>query len=234
MSRDPRFTRADSLFDAALDLPAAERAGFLDRQCGGDAELRALVQRLGKGLQAAASALGEMVPDLTGSSVGRYRIVREVGRGGMGVVYEAQDDRLERTVAIKVLAVDDADEQTRERFLREARAAAALNHPNVVGIHDAGEIEGRPYLVMEYVAGRSLEARPPHDLEEALLLARQVCDALEHAHDQGLVHRDLKPGNVMVTDEGRRPTAKLADMGIALARGSARRCVRTWRRSSTN
>ncbi len=238
MSGHDRFTRADRLLDAVLDLPAAERRGFLDRECGDDAELRELVERLllgaadtptgeletGGALEAAPGALSDgAVPPLEQATLlDRYRIRREAGRGGMGVVYEALDEKLERAVAIKMLPVRSIDDRTRERFLREARAAAALNHPNIVAIHDAGEADGRPYLVMEYVPGRSLHERPPGSLAEAIGIARLVCDALEHAHDRGLVHRDLKPGNVLVHREDDQLIVKLTDMGIALARGAAR------------
>jgi tetratricopeptide (TPR) repeat protein len=169
----------------------------------------------------AGSTGGKPMPDLTGGFVDRYRLVREVGRGGMGVVYEARDEKLDRPVAIKVLPARAIDDRARERFLREARAAAALNHSNIVAIHDAGEEDGRPFLVMEFVEGSSLDGRSPASLGEAIEIARRVCDALEHAHDRGLVHRDLKPGNVLISTDA-DPVVKLTDMGIALARGAAR------------
>jgi len=232
MSDRARYRVADRIFDAALDLAGGERAVFLDRECGDDTDLRALVERLLRNAGelptgelvtgGALSVPAEPAPDLSGTSLDRYRVTREIGRGGMGVVYEAHDDKLHRTVAIKVLRARGGDEGGRTRFLREARAAAALNHPNIVAIHDAGEADGRPYLVMEHVAGDSLETRPPASIAEAVTIARQVCDALDHAHGRGLVHRDLKPGNVLVAREGGRLVAKLTDMGIALARGAAR------------
>jgi tetratricopeptide (TPR) repeat protein len=237
---DDRFTRADALLDAALDLPSDERAGFLERECGDDGELRKLVDRLlrsaemptrvdglgtGGAIDAHAEGVGGLVPDLAGQSLSdRYRLVRVIGRGGMGVVYEARDERLDRLVAVKILSVPTIDDRTRERFLREARAAAALNHPNVVAVHDAGEASGWPYLVMELVPGRGLDEQPPENLEEVAIVATHVCNALEHAHERGLVHRDLKPGNVLIVRraEGTDPIVKLTDMGIALARGTAR------------
>ena len=152
----------------------------------------------------------------------RYRIEHEIGRGGMGIVYAARDEKLERTVAIKVLPVRAIDAETRERFLREARAAAALNHPAIVAVYDAGEADGRPFLVMEHVDGTSLDDRPPASIEEALAISRTVCDALEHAHRRGVVHRDLKPGNIIALRERGESGCKLTDMGIALTRGSAR------------
>lgn len=160
----------------------------------------------------------ECIPATELPVVDRYRAVRELGRGGMGVVYEAHDERLNRRVALKLLPGCDLDTPLRERFLQEARAAAALNHPNIVAVHDAGEHDGRPWLVMELVEGKSLDRRPPQTIEETLRVAAAICDALEHAHERGLVHRDLKPGNVIAAGE----TVKLTDMGIALARGATR------------
>lgn len=228
---DADRSRADSLLNAALELPAAERAAFLARECGDDEGLRRLVERLIRHAEeettddlATGAAIDAVAaePDLVGTRVDRYHILRELGRGGMGVVYEARDEKLERSVALKMLSPTVLDDKVRERFLREARAAAALNHPHVVGIHDAGEDGGRPFLVMEFVDGTSLADAPPRNLDEALAIARQICDALEHAHGRNLVHRDLKPGNVLVTRNGQTVEAKLADLGIALARGQAR------------
>jgi len=240
MDSNDRMARADAVFGEALDLEPGDRAAFLDRACADDPDLRALVDKLirlaessteearwatGGGLAPFADAIERGIPDLSGRSLdGRYRLVREIGRGGMGTVYEARDERLDRTVAVKVLSVPAIDARTRERYLREARAAAALNHPNVVAVYDAGEADGHPYLVMEHVDGRGLDVRPPETLAEALVIAGRICDALEHAHDRGLVHRDLKPGNVLVARgaAGAEPVVKLADMGIALLRGNAR------------
>lgn len=228
---DPRFAAADALLEAALELPSGEREAFLERECRGDRELEALVRRLlrhaertaADGLETAGAlvqvpeALELFGGDLTGTSLDRYRIVREVGRGGMGAVYEARDERLQRTVAIKLMTSHRLDARARERFLREARAAAALNHPNIVVLHDAGEASGHPFLVMEFVPGPSLEERPPASVPEAIAVARRICDALEHAHGRGLVHRDLKPGNVLTAPGPQGPNVKLTDLGIALA-----------------
>jgi tetratricopeptide (TPR) repeat protein len=231
-----RFQEADRLLDAALDLPAAERGAFLDERCGDDRELHDLVVRLlreidqntsgrlatGSALEAFPDAFEVPLPELSGTALGRYEIVREIGRGGMGVVYEGRDGKLDRRVAIKVLALPAGGLATRERFEREARAAAALNHPNIVSIYDVGEASGSPYLVMELVPGTSLEESPPASLDEAIAIAKLVCEALEHAHGRGLVHRDLKPGNVLIVRDDGRLTVKLTDMGIALTRGAAR------------
>jgi eukaryotic-like serine/threonine-protein kinase len=155
---------------------------------------------------------------------GRYRVADVLGRGGMAVVYLARDDELERPVAIKVLAGHLADDPAfRDRFVREARLAAALSHPNVVQIYDAGEDDGTPYIVMEYVDGRSLadelEQERRLDAGRVVDLGVQVCAGLEHAHAAGLVHRDVKPGNLLLGEGG---TVKIADFGIARAAETTR------------
>ena len=142
----------------------------------------------------------------------RYRIDAELGHGGMGVVYRAHDTLLDRDVAIKVLSATALGNEGRARLLREAQAAAQLNHPNIVAIHDAGEADNVSFIVMEMIEGESLHSRRPTALDEILSLARQVCAALEHAHAHGIVHRDLKPENVLITPDG---TAKLMDFGLA-------------------
>jgi eukaryotic-like serine/threonine-protein kinase len=149
--------------------------------------------------------------------LGRYRVDEVLGSGGMALVYRARDEELDRPVAIKVLADNlAADEAFRKRFLREARLAARLAHKNVVQVYDSGETDGRPYIVMEYVEGETLAellARrgrlPPVDAVE---LALQVCSGLEHAHRAGLVHRDIKPQNLLIRGDG---TIKIVDFGIA-------------------
>src|SRR5438874_379585 len=148
-------------------------------------------------------------------ATGRYRLERPLGHGGMASVYEARDTGLDRAVAVKVLAENLAgDEELRTRFLREARLAARLSHPNVVNVFDAGEDEGRPYIVMELVEGATLAGRGPVPAEEARGLALQAARGLAHAHQAGLVHRDIKPGNLLLRRDG---TLKIADFGIARA-----------------
>ena len=153
---------------------------------------------------------------MTERTLDRYRILGELGRGGMGVVHEALDTTLGRRVALKLLPPDRvADPERRERFLREARAASALNHPGIVTVHDLGRADGLDLIVMELVEGETLAdriARGPVALGPALGIAVQVADALARAHAAGIVHRDLKPSNVMVTSEG---TAKILDFGLA-------------------
>jgi predicted Ser/Thr protein kinase len=149
--------------------------------------------------------------------IGRYPIRDTVGKGGMGVLYRAHDTVLERDVALKMMLVDfSQDHATRERFLREARAVARLQHRNVVTIHELGEVDGTPYIVMELLGGRDLDALLKGDtrltLAQKLEIAAQLCEGLAYAHDQGIVHRDIKPGNVRVLEDG---TVKILDFGIA-------------------
>jgi predicted ATPase len=141
----------------------------------------------------------------------RYRLEAELGRGAMGIVYRAHDILLDRDVAVKVLSAEVLNAETRARLLREAQAAAQLRHPNIVPVFDAGEVEGTPYVVME-VEGPSLHERPPGSLEETIAIARQICAALEYAHSHGVVHRDVKPENVLVAPDG---LVKLVDFGLA-------------------
>lgn len=147
----------------------------------------------------------------------RYRIEAEVGRGGMGVVYRAWDTLLDRNVAVKLLHSSNLGTEGRARLLHEAQAAARLNHPNIITIYDAGELEGASYIIMELLDGESLYDRRPQTLPEILKVARQICTALEHAHAHGIIHRDLKPENVIITRDG---TAKLTDFGLARSMAS--------------
>ncbi len=150
---------------------------------------------------------------------GRYRLLREVGTGGMGQVFLAEDAFLHRQVAVKVLRGDLArNPDFVERFRREATAAAKLSHPNVVAIYDVGEEDGASYLVMEYVEGETLQAHlsrsGPVGPEQTAYIGAQVAAALEHAHARGVIHRDIKPANILLTRDG---TAKVTDFGIARA-----------------
>ncbi|HET9261741.1 MAG TPA: protein kinase [Vicinamibacterales bacterium] len=160
-------------------------------------------------------------PSPVGRQLGAYRLDAPIGAGGMGEVYRAKDTRLGRDVALKILpAAFAADPQRRSRFEREARAVAALNHPNICTIHDVGHDQGIDFLVMELVDGESLAARlakGPLPLDEALARAMEIADALDKAHGQGIIHRDLKPGNVMLakSGSGKATHVKLLDFGLA-------------------
>lgn len=148
-------------------------------------------------------------------AAGRYRVERTLGRGGMAVVYLAHDEQLHRLVAVKVLAEHLAgDDNLRARFLQESRLAGRLSHPNVVQVFDAGETDGSPYIVMEYVSGDTLAHRGKLAHAQVVPLALQACAGLQHAHNAGLVHRDVKPANLLVRGDD---ILKIADFGIARA-----------------
>ncbi len=149
----------------------------------------------------------------------RYRLDAVIGRGGMGVVYRATDLQLMREVAVKVIS-ENSSSDARERLLREARAAAALNHPNIISVYDVGEEEGTPFFVMELVHGASLSSQKQLELPRVVELASQICAALEHAHANQIVHRDLKPDNVLLSSS--TDSIKLADLGLALPGYGAR------------
>ncbi len=140
---------------------------------------------------------------MVGKTISHYRLIDKLGEGGMGVVYKATDTRLDRTVAVKVLPTERlSSPQARERFEREARAISSLNHPHICTLHDVGHEDGVDFLVMEYVDGRSLKG--PIPVGEVLLLGAQIADALDHAHRNGVTHRDLKPGNPATSSSRRR------------------------------
>ncbi|MGZ5498828.1 MAG: serine/threonine-protein kinase, partial [Candidatus Aminicenantales bacterium] len=155
---------------------------------------------------------------------GKYRLLGEIGRGGMGIVYEADDLKLRRTVALKFLPAELTDEaEARERFVHEAQAASVLDNPHICTIHEIGEGEdGRMFIAMALCNGESLRAkikRGPLAPVEALSIAAQVADGLAAAHASGIIHRDIKPANVLLTKDG---TARIADFGLAKITGEAR------------
>jgi serine/threonine-protein kinase len=225
-----RWSRIAALFHEARLRHGPERAGFLDEACGADLELRSELEQLLGADDGADGFLADAGPGVAsllladaaaampaGSMVGPYRVVRTLGRGGMGTVYLADDTRLARPVTLKALHPQDVSDQTRRERLRlEARAAAALVHPNVAAVHALEEISGQLFIVSEYVPGRTarerLERGGPLPVGEALDVARQVARGLDAAHRQGIIHRDLKPENILIGENG---AVRILDFGIA-------------------
>ena len=223
------WSHVKAVLAEAMELPEVDREAYLEAACGSDAELRRNVAELLAVEQASGGVLDEESPfgslarppagaSRTGERVGAYEILEEIGHGGMGVVYAARraDAAYEKTVAIKIVRPGWADEGLLARFRSERRILASLDHPNVARVLDGGTTaRGEPYLVMEYVRGESLvefcDSRRL-DVPARIRLFRQVCAAVQSAHQRLIVHRDIKPGNVLVTEEG---VPKLLDFGIA-------------------
>ena len=220
-----RRQEIERLHDAASERPPAERAAFLAGACGGDEELLRGVESLLAQDAPQAATLDQSTwagagPPVTvvgpGTQLGPYRIEALIGCGGMGEVFRARDTRLNRTVAIKILPRDKvADTERKRRFLQEARAASALNHANIVTVHDISSDNDIDYLVMEYVRGKTLkELIPDHGLsfENVCMYGMQAASALASAHAARIIHRDIKPANIMVTPEAQ---VKVLDFGLA-------------------
>ena len=233
-----RWRQLQSIVFAALARPADEREAFLAAACSDDSDLRreaaALLQQEGRAAaflsgtpRAVLAAAGTMDVNPSaprwdesalsaGQTLGHYRIINAIGSGGMGQVYLAQDSRLGRQVALKILPPELRDDsERRARFRREAKAIAALNHPNIVTVHAVDEVDGFHFITMELVVGRTLADLLPQSgftLERFLAIAIPLTDALAAAHQQGITHRDVKPANVMVSDAGR---VKVLDFGLA-------------------
>jgi serine/threonine protein kinase len=221
------------IHQSALDRDPSERDTFLDESCGGDESLLREVQSLLKYEHDAESFLDRPAMDvaprlssepqehpLVGRTLSHYQVVSLLGAGGMGEVYLAQDPRLDRTVALKILPGDlAADPDRMQRLEREARAASALNHPNVATIYDVGESDGIHFIAMEHVEGETIAERiegQPLTASEVIDVAVQVADALDVAHAKGITHRDIKPANLMLSHRG---YLKVLDFGIAKTTG---------------
>ena len=236
--RGSRLRRAKEVFLAVNELGLARREEEIDRLCGNDHALRSqvlmllkgdnlplTVERLAENLRAAQQAIGasESAPEsLEGSMVGRYRLLERIGEGGFGVVFMAeQTEPVRRTVALKILKLGMDTGQIVARFEAERQALALMDHPNIARVFDAGQTEsGRPYFVMELVKGESITAfcdRNKLSVPERLELFATVCEAVQHAHTKGVIHRDIKPTNVLVSFADGRPVPKVIDFGIAKA-----------------
>ncbi|MBS1827922.1 MAG: serine/threonine protein kinase [Acidobacteria bacterium] len=217
-----RWPEVKRILYQAMELPVAEREVFLEGACGGDSELRGEVESL---LQ--ASEQEDVILDTSivpkrgsaiepGSRIGDYEVGAKLGEGGMGVVFQAFDAKLGRRVALKVMhAGSQVEAGRREQFLREARAASALNHPNIITIHDFLRHDDADILVMEFVEGDLLSdllRNGPMELDRVIAVATQIARALEATHAAGVVHRDLKPSNVVVRPDG---IVKVLDFGAA-------------------
>jgi Tol biopolymer transport system component/serine/threonine protein kinase len=231
-----RYKQIKSIFQSAVDLPRPEQAIFLDKACTGDEGLRREVEDLlsshGRvkdsieviASEVAATMLAEpQSGSLIGQQIGAYQILDQIGRGGMGEVYLAQDARLGRKVALKLLPSQFVGDRRRVlRFEQEARAVSRLNHPNIVTIFDAGQVEDIYFIATEYIDGRTLRAelreRGRLPVREGLKIALQIADALSTAHVVGILHRDIKPENVMARRDG---IVKVLDFGLAKVAESA-------------
>lgn len=223
--------RAAELFEAALDVAPEERAAFLARACGGDDRLRMRVERLlatdaeaGEFLEPATSASASVVitrprDPLIGMRIGHYRVVGVIASGGMGTVYEAEQDEPKRRVALKVIRADVATESILRRFAHEAEILARLRHPGIAQVYEASTHAGNlPYFAMEFIPGARSITRFADEqrlsMRQRLELFIKVCDAVHHGHQRGIIHRDLKPGNVLVDESGQ---PKVIDFGVARA-----------------
>src|SRR5262245_19552615 len=224
-----RYKQIKSIFQSAVELPRSEQAIFLDEACSGDEGLRREIEdllsshgRVKDSIEAIASEVAAAMlaepqsRSLIGRQIGAYQIIEQIGRGGMGEVYLAQDGRLGRKVALKLLpAKFAADAERVRRFEQEARSASALNHPNVIVIFEIGAADGAHYIATEYVAGQNLRqmmAGERMSFGAALSVATQVTNALVEAHKAGVLHRDIKPENLMVRPDG---VVKVLDFGLA-------------------
>lgn len=243
-----RWEKIESVFNATLDLPEGERPAFLDNTCEGDAllrqELDSLICEVDQAddlLSGTALSLGarvlvqEQAESLIGTTLGVYKILKPLGSGGMGDVFLAEDSRLERLVALKLLPVSlTRDDERERRFQQEARAASAISHPNIAHIYEFGRVGDRDYLVMEYVEGKTLREllkAKAIAFEQAIDIALQVGQALQAAHEVGVVHRDIKPENIVIRHDG---YVKVLDFGLAKVANTKGQSADYQRKSSSS
>ncbi|HWC99537.1 MAG TPA: protein kinase [Candidatus Sulfopaludibacter sp.] len=217
-----RWRQVEELYLAALDLKGEERSALLARAPADvRAEVKAMLEEGASTILLNRGVWGNVLDEPTatllaeGAELGQYRIESRIGAGGMGVVFRAHDNKLSRPVAIKFLSDELVDAAARRRFQREAQMASSLNHPHILTVYDVGEILGRQYLVTEFVDGGTLQSwvqRQPRSWEDVVDLLTGAADGLAMAHQAGILHRDIKPTNILVTESG---YAKLADFGLA-------------------
>ncbi len=222
-----RWQQVKELFQAASEYPRSQRATFLATTCAGDEELRQEVESLlaadeepgdfkGQPVVAPTQQETELEDLISGQTLGPYYVERKLGQGGMGVVYRARDTRLGRALALKLLPQHYTQDAERvRRFQQEARAASALNHPNILTVYEDGQVETTYFIATEFVEGQTLRALIANQgltLSASLDIVIQVTSALIAAHEAGLIHRDIKPENIMVRPDG---IVKVLDFGLA-------------------
>ena len=223
-----QYQRAKDVFLAACDLGPTERAALLEEKCGADSDLRAEVKSLlthydgrTESFDASSHTATSKPPAFPPERIGHYRIVREIGKGGMGVVYEAEQDNPKRTVALKVINAGIASSSRLARFFHETEVLGKLQHPGIAQIYEAGTFDvgagEQPYFAMELIRGQPLNQYATiNDLStrQRLFLLAGIGDAVQHAHQRGVIHRDLKPNNILVDQSGQ---PRVLDFGVSRA-----------------
>ena len=227
-----RWQRIKQIALEAMDLEPGQHADFLSAQCGGDEELRESVEKLLRAdaksgdtferaiAHTAQEVHNKSVPEgsksILNQTISHYRITEKLGEGGMGVVYKANDTKLDRPVALKFLAAHAIDDpEHKARFIRESKAAARLDHQNICSVYEIDEADGQTFLAMAFLEGQTIKdkiAERPLKVEEALDIAIQTAQGLEAAHAKAIAHRDIKSANLMLTSQGQ---VKIMDFGLA-------------------